>query len=1450
MNQLWLEWSSDGWRARLALTLLHLVWQGLAIGVFAAIIGMWLRTASATTRYGLYAAALAALPLVAALTYAGLDVPESWREPAAVQRQGENSVGERGQESTAPSATPLAVVADAPTEVEAFSPPASVALPTNPAASEGASGTRWPAQLASVVSIGYLAGVGGFLLRLLVAVWGGQRLRAASRPLRDRDLLAIIAAESRRIGLRAAPAVAFCERVAVPTVVGLLRPLVLLPPALICGLSAEQIAAVLSHELAHIRRADLWVNLLQRVIESLLFFHPVVWYLSRRLSAEREACCDDLVVSAGYQPMVYAGALLRMAELCVADKDASPIAVAAMGRDATQLEQRIVRLMSMTRQTPVRLTRVGVLLVGMLFVPVAALPAALHALNRHGFLVAGVTGAGEEAPPKEPTSPDENRAPQETAMQNDIANPAPAWLRDNLGEDPFVLDNQRMLLGSKLWDVNTGKQLGAFSLGERRPMTMRLSANRRYLLTVDVAPMTTPDLIPQPAVLQVWDTTTGKPVGSSVQVPPRLSLGGMQGIQVSSDGKWVVAVTTDNLARALPENGVTVTESGAVEQIRDTGGIIVWNMETGAQKRSPFAGPQSECAVAFSGDHQWLAAVGNEKLAVWKWRSEEQPRVIPTGRWNASLAFSVDGRFIVEGPGTDSDIRVRDLQTLKVVRTLQDAEGSPLRIRECSLQFNEDGTRLVAGNAIRMDAEDKLIPRRIHVWDFNSGKLLKRIDTRQWQVWSLDITPRGDKLAARLVDGPKSMVAVWSLEDDKVGAAPPPADGQRPGEPAPRKQRVDKRVERQVVGAWNSTGREGMTLVFAADHRFEIVFRYQNVRRQGTWRVNDDGAIVANYLFSDNSDWTWPVELQLEGPDVLSHRDGLIRTRYRRRLASDENDARSAPAAPDKPQREGVEFLGDDPQLADLSLGMTRSEFLETVKSREMVATADPDGKTYTLRLPAGGWLRVVFGAEGDRCSAILRVPNVEQIRDILAQQADIEFVRTTLSDAMAALAQQWGVPIVIDRESLKAAGLTVNQRINIAVSGISRKAALDLFLGQLGLTFKVQQGRLSIVAENPERPAGADGAEMPPWTGRVAQARMAQRRPAFGETRSGLRLGIALHGEGRPYRQGEWIAFEYFLENTGDSKCEIEFWPPTADGRVFEVRDKAGDAAKIGAAFVSFEQSPIHISLKPNEVIGAVEGFQAGDRTDGRVLGPHWVDPKAGKHTAVLPMVVTVRRSGQTKGAAVHLQSGAKPFEYAGAAAEIAVQKGLEFLAGYPELAELRLEMTHAEFMEIVSRRKLIAESTDAGSTYTMPTGDGHTVLVMFKGGQCSGIQRLRGEMERKQPLQGKPHRFVVQVDGPQGIMLRMNLFAKDEHGKGHPISKDVQAPFRAEFDAKSFYVEFSSNAAAGQPVGKIEGSYLKDGELQGGGFGGIIKEGHQQKFGLGDGLDAEEFKKALTPQ
>jgi len=130
--------------------------------------------------------------------------------------------------------------------------------------------------------------------------------------------------------------------VQVPAVIGWLRPVILLPASALTGLTPLQLDALLAHELAHVRRYDYLVNVIQSVIETLLFYHPAVWWVSQQVREEREHCCDDLAVAVCGDAHFYATALLGMERL----RAATPaFALAAAGRGGS-LRDRIRRLVA------------------------------------------------------------------------------------------------------------------------------------------------------------------------------------------------------------------------------------------------------------------------------------------------------------------------------------------------------------------------------------------------------------------------------------------------------------------------------------------------------------------------------------------------------------------------------------------------------------------------------------------------------------------------------------------------------------------------------------------------------------------------------------------------------------------------------------------------------------------------------------------------------------------------------------------------------------------------------------------------------------------------------------------------------------------------------------------------------------------------------------------------
>ncbi len=132
-----------------------------------------------------------------------------------------------------------------------------------------------------------------------------------------------------------------------PLTIGFIKPVILIPLACINNLNAQQMEAVILHELAHIKRADYLFNMLQLIIEMILFFNPFSKLLSNMIHKERENCCDDWVLQFQYNPVVYAEALLKIACL-----NSSPcFAMSASGKKEGDLLLRVKRMLKQKDKT-------------------------------------------------------------------------------------------------------------------------------------------------------------------------------------------------------------------------------------------------------------------------------------------------------------------------------------------------------------------------------------------------------------------------------------------------------------------------------------------------------------------------------------------------------------------------------------------------------------------------------------------------------------------------------------------------------------------------------------------------------------------------------------------------------------------------------------------------------------------------------------------------------------------------------------------------------------------------------------------------------------------------------------------------------------------------------------------------------------------------------------------
>ena len=374
--------------AALMLAFGHFLWQGTAIALIAAVTAR--RIKSASRRYGVFVAGLLLMSVSAAGTLGWVWPRESQGSGLQISKMATHDAvaGDKTESPILKFEDPTTDARDwragerQPPDVEANADgnretDRTVRGLTHPGSLE-LSDSRWQ-RVAPWLTSAYLAGVGVMLLRLLVGLWGGWRLRRRAVAIDDVALLAALKRQARALGLTFEPLLAYCEQVAVPTVIGILKPTILLPLAITSGLSPEQIESVLAHELAHLKRHDHLVNLLQRVIESLLFFHPAVWWVSRHIRIEREHCCDDLVITCGAIPLDYATSLLRVAELSrAAQRSRSVPAVSLFATDdkPSNLRQRIARLLGESSTPSLRVSPRALLLA--IGIPLVALIATIQ----------------------------------------------------------------------------------------------------------------------------------------------------------------------------------------------------------------------------------------------------------------------------------------------------------------------------------------------------------------------------------------------------------------------------------------------------------------------------------------------------------------------------------------------------------------------------------------------------------------------------------------------------------------------------------------------------------------------------------------------------------------------------------------------------------------------------------------------------------------------------------------------------------------------------------------------------------------------------------------------------------------------------------------------------------------------------------------------------------------
>lgn len=296
--------------------LLHFVWQGAVVAAVLSLALAFCRRASVR-----YALGVGSLLVMLALPVATVLVLRQPSEDAVEVSDASDGMS--------PAAANLATLGPLPGHTHS-----AKGVETVPAQSET---MLWLVRIWMLGVIAFsLRSAGGFVLM--------QRLRRMATVPVSAELLALCRAMQEKMGIERA--VRFCRSAAlqVPAVVGGIRPIVLLPITALTGLSDAQIEAIVAHELAHIRRLDYFVNLFQVFAETVLFYHPAVWWVNKRIRIERENCCDDTAIAVCGDRLAYVRALTHLESLRITPQF-------AMAANGSPLKARVRRLLGMAEES-------------------------------------------------------------------------------------------------------------------------------------------------------------------------------------------------------------------------------------------------------------------------------------------------------------------------------------------------------------------------------------------------------------------------------------------------------------------------------------------------------------------------------------------------------------------------------------------------------------------------------------------------------------------------------------------------------------------------------------------------------------------------------------------------------------------------------------------------------------------------------------------------------------------------------------------------------------------------------------------------------------------------------------------------------------------------------------------------------------------------------------------